>query len=198
MMFSEPPRIVLASRSPYRRTLLDQIRLPHLAEPADVDETPRPGERPERTALRLAEEKARAVLSRHPEALIIGSDQVCALEDGTILGKPGTHDVAVRQLLAMSGRRARFHTAVCLLNARTGRSRSLNVPTEVKYRALSRETIEAYLAADRPYDCAGSAKIESLGIALVERVTSDDPSALVGLPLVSLCTLLAAEGVAVL
>lgn len=198
MMFSDPPRIVLASRSPYRRALLQQLRLDHDAEPADLDESPLPGEAPADTARRLAGEKARAIAMRHPDALIIGSDQVCAADDGKTFGKPGSHEAAVRQLTEMSGRRVLFHTAVCLLNARTVAERYASVPTEVQYRILSRDAIEAYLAADRPYDCAGSAKIESLGIALVERVASDDPTALIGLPLIALVSLLAAEGVRVL
>jgi septum formation protein len=198
MMFSHAPRIILASRSPYRRALLRQIHLEHDAQPADLDESALPGELPADTATRLAHEKARAVAPRYPDALIIGSDQVCALEDGTALGKPGNHEAAVRQLTQMSGRRVLFHTAACLLNARTGRARHASVPTEVQYRTLSRDTIEAYLNSDKPYDCAGSAKIESLGIALVERVSSDDPSALIGLPLIALIGLLADEGVRVI
>lgn len=198
MMFSDTPRIVLASRSPYRRALLKQIRLDHDAEPADLDESPVAGESPADTAWRLAGEKARTIATRHPDALIIGSDQVCALDDGNTLGKPGSHEAAIRQLMQMSGRRVLFHTAVCLLNARTGTERYASVPTEVLYRTLSRDTIQAYLTCDQPYDCAGSAKIESLGIALVERVTSDDPTALIGLPLIALIDLLGAEGVRVL
>lgn len=197
MMFSDATRIVLASRSPYRRALLRQIRLDHDAEPADLDEAPLPDEAPADTARRLAGAKARAIAPRHPDALIIGSDQVCALADGRRFGKPGTHEAAVDQLTAMSGRRVLFHTAVCLLNARSGAERYASVPTEVQFRTLTPASIEAYLAADRPYDCAGAAKIESLGIALVERVTSDDPSALIGLPLIALVDLLAAEGVRV-
>lgn len=133
--------------------------------------------------------------SRHPNALVIGSDQVACMDDGTIFGKPGTHANAVFQLERMSGRRVVFHTAVCLLNARSGNASHANVPTDVQFRVLSRSTIETYLARDEPYDCAASAKIERLGIALVERVTSDDPSALVGLPLIALVGLLAAEDV---
>ena len=173
--------------------LLEQIGVAHDADPADIDETPRPGEIPQAFAARLAREKAEAVGVRHPEALVIGSDQVACMADGTIFGKPGDHEHAVAQLLRMSGRRVAFHTAVCLLNARTGNTSHANVPTEVQFRVLSRSTIETYLAKDEPYDCAASAKIERLGIALVERVTSDDPSALVGLPLIALVSLLAAE-----
>lgn len=198
MMFSDTPRIVLASRSPYRRALLRQIRLEHDAEPADLDESALQGEAPADTARRLAGEKARTIAGRHPDALVIGSDQVCALGGTRTFGKPGSHEAAVKQLTEMSGRSVLFHTAVCLINARTGTERYASVPTEVQYRTLSRTTIEAYLNGDRPYDCAGSAKIECLGIALVERVTSDDPTALIGLPLIALVSLLAAEGVRVL
>jgi septum formation protein len=198
MMFSDTRRIVLASRSPYRRTLLDQIRLTHEAVPADIDESALPGESPPMTAHRLAGAKARAIAHRFPNALIIGSDQVCALENGRTFGKPGTHGIAVEQLETMSGQRVFFHTAVCLLNTSTHAERYADVPTEVQYRTLSSRAIEAYLASDRPYDCAGSAKIESRGIALVERVTSDDPTALIGLPLIALIGLLEAEGIQVL
>jgi septum formation protein len=193
MMFSNEPRIVLASRSRYRRMLLEQIGIEHHADPADIDEHPHPGEAPEALAARLAHEKAHAVASRHHEALVIGSDQVACMDDGTIVGKPGDHATAVEQLQRMSGRRVMFHTAVCLLNARTGRASHANVPTDVQFRVLSRSVIETYLTKDEPYDCAASAKIERLGIALMERVTSNDPSALVGLPLIALVSLLAAE-----
>lgn len=173
--------------------LLEQIGVPHEADPADIDESARPGEAPHALAARLASEKAAAVATRHTQALVIGSDQVACMDDGTIFGKPGTHANAVAQLERMSGCRVVFHTAVCLLNTRTGNTSHANVPTDVQFRVLSRAAIEAYLAKDEPYDCAASAKIERLGIALVERVTSDDPSALVGLPLIALVGLLAAE-----
>lgn len=173
--------------------LLDQIGVPHEADPADIDESVRPGEAPRALAARLAHEKAVAVAARHAQALVIGSDQVACMDDGTIFGKPGSHAKAVAQLERMSGRRVVFHTAVCLVNARTGGTSHANVPTDVQFRVLGRAAIETYLARDEPYDCAASAKIERLGIALVERVTSDDPSALVGLPLIALVGLLAAE-----
>jgi len=171
--------------------------LDHEADPADIDESALANELPADTAMRLAVEKARVVSRRHADALIIGSDQVCALNDATTFSKPGSHESAVHQLSKMSGRRVLFHTAVCLLNARSETEHHASVPTEVQFRTLTRDTIEAYLAADRPYDCAGAAKIESLGITLVERVTSDDPTALIGLPLIALVGLLAAEGVRV-
>lgn len=195
MIFSAPRRIILASGSPYRRALLDQIRLCHEAEPADIDESPLPGESPADSALRLAREKARAIGVRHARALVIGSDQVCARDDGKRFGKPGTHEAARLQLAQMSGRRLTFYTAVCVLASDTGTERCAMVPTEVQYRVLSAAAIDRYLHIDEPYDCAGSAKIERLGVTLVERVTSDDPSALIGLPLIELVNLLAAEGV---
>lgn len=173
--------------------LLEQIGIAHDADPADIDESRHPGEAPRELAARLAREKAEAIAHRHPDALIIGSDQVACMHEGTIFGKPGTHANAVVQLQRMSGRRVLFHTAVCLLNTRTGNASSANVPTDVQFRVLTRSAIETYLRKDEPYDCAASAKIERLGIALVQRVTSDDPSALVGLPLIALVGLLAAE-----
>lgn len=146
------------------------------------------------TALRLAGAKAAAVAPAHARAIIIGSDQVAEL-DGLPLGKPGTHAAAVTQLQAMSGRSVTFHTAVCVLNAATDRRHLANVPTTVRFRDLSAAEIDAYLLAEQPYDCAGAAKIEGLGIALVNGVDSDDPTALIGLPLIAVVTFLRAEGV---
>ncbi|RPI47974.1 MAG: septum formation protein Maf [Betaproteobacteria bacterium] len=197
MIFSSETEVVLASGSRYRRALLDQLGLHYLACPADIEETARAGELPTATASRLASEKARAVARTYPTALVIGSDQVGSLDGLTAFSKPGNHVEAVAQLARMSGRTVRFHTAVCLFNARTAAERNALVTTEVRFRKLAAEVIEAYLERDRPYDCAGSAKIESLGIALVERVTSDDPTALLGLPLIALIDLLAAEGIRV-
>ena len=197
MMFSHESSIVLASGSRYRRALLDQIGLNYIACPADIEEDAHPGELPMGTASRLASEKARAVALRYPSALVIGSDQVGSLDGRTAFSKPGDHNEAVEQLTRMSGRTVHFHTAVCIFNARTCTERGALVSTEVHFRTLTTKVIEAYLKRDRPYDCAGSAKIESLGIALVERVTSDDPTALLGLPLIALIDLLAAEGVSV-
>lgn len=162
-----------------------------------VDETALPGESPIRTALRLAEAKAEAVAPAACDALIIGSDQVAVL-NGQKLGKPGDHDTAARQLRAMRGRSVVFHTALCLLNAAAGRKQTENVPTTVFFRDFSDAQIERYLRAEQPYDCAGSAKIEGLGIALVERIDSEDPSALIGLPLMKLTTMLRNEGVEVI
>jgi septum formation protein len=185
--------LVLASSSPYRRTLLERLRLRFTVAAPNVDETPLAGEAPQATALRLAEAKARAAGARAP-ALVIGSDQVAVL-DGRPLGKPLTHEAAVAQLLAMRGRAVIFHTALCLLDAATGDAQIEEVPTTVVFRTYSETQAARYLEHDRPYDCAGSAKIEALGIALVERVTSSDPTALIGLPLIALTTMLGRAGV---
>ncbi|MGE0558257.1 MAG: nucleoside triphosphate pyrophosphatase [Burkholderiales bacterium] len=189
--------IVLASSSAYRKALLQRIGLECTAIAPDIDETALPREAPQNTALRLARAKAQRIAQDRPAALIIGSDQVAVLND-TALGKPGTHDAAVRQLQAMSGQTVTFHTALCVLDAAAGNAQSANVPTTVRFRVLDRDRIERYLTIDRPYDCAGSAKIEALGIALVEKVESDDPSALIGLPLITLVTMLMRNGIEVL
>ena len=191
-----PPAIVLASTSPYRRDLLARLRLPFEVRAPAVDETARPGEAARETALRLAQAKARAVAPECPAALIIGCDQVAAL-DGASLGKPGTHANAVAQLKAMRGKSVVFHTALALFNARTRALQTAEVPTTVRFRHYDDAEIERYLAAERPYDCAGSAKIEGIGIALVESVHSADPSALIGLPLIQLAAMLRNEGVAI-
>jgi len=195
MMFSAATQLVLASGSPYRRALLDQVGLEYVASASDIDETPRAREAPSELVIRLAREKAQAVARAYPGAVVIGSDQAGTMDGATTFSKPTDHDDAVAQLTRMSGQIVVFHTAVCVLNARTRRERDAVVSTEVKFRPLSRKTIDTYLQRDQPYDCAGSAKIERLGIALVERVTSDDPTALVGLPMIALITLLAAEGI---
>lgn len=186
-------QLVLASTSPYRRELLARLRLPFEVCSPDADETPVPGESPPMTAERLAVVKAQAVASRYPQALVIGSDQVAYL-DGRVYGKPGNHDNAVRQLREMSGRTVIFHTGLCLLNAATGIARVRGVPIRVTFRELSDTTIERYLRREQPYDCAGSAKSEGLGITLIARFEGDDPNALIGLPLIALCDLLAEEG----
>jgi len=190
------PRIVLASTSPYRRALLERLRLPFAVATPDTVETALPGEAARDTALRLAQAKARAVASSFPKALVIGSDQVAEL-DGAHLGKPGNHGNAVAQLMAMRGKSVLFHTALALLNTASGAMQTADVPTTVQFRHYSEREIERYLELERPYDCAGSAKIEGLGIVLVERVTGDDPSALTGLPLVQLAAMLRKEGVAI-
>lgn len=191
-----PPRppLILASTSRYRRELLERLRLPFEVHAPDVDEAPLAGETPAVLARRLALAKARAVAERYPQAIVIGSDQVADL-DGEALGKPGTHDRAVAQLRAMSGRTLIFHTALAVVRLSSGFERRASVPVTVRLRTLSDAEIEHYLRAERPYDCAGSAKIETLGIALVEAVDSDDPTALVGLPLIRTCEMLRAAGV---
>jgi len=191
-----PRSIVLASTSPYRRDLLARLRLRFEVRAPAVDETPLPGETAREAALRLAQSKARAVAPECPTALIIGCDQVAVL-DGVSLGKPGNHDSAVAQLKAMRGRSVLFHTALALFNARTGALQTAEVPTTVRFRQYGDAEIEHYLELERPYDCAGSAKIEGLGIVLVESVHSSDPTALIGLPLMQLAAMLRNEGVAV-
>lgn len=191
------PSIVLASTSPYRRELLARLRLPFECTSPEIDETALPGEAPRATALRLARAKAEAVARRLPQALVIGADQVADL-DGVALNKPGTHERALEQLLALQGRSAQFHSALAV-SADGGRRTQIDcVSTEVRFRRRSPEQLDAYLRADRPYDCAGSAKIETLGIALVEAVRGDDPTALIGLPLIRLTGMLAAFGCEVL
>ena len=188
-------KIVLASTSPYRRELLQRLRLPFDVLAPAVDEGRLPGESPFALALRLAEAKAREVAQRRPDHIVIGSDQVAEL-DGEPIGKPHTHEAALAQLERMQGRRLVFHTALAVVAP--GFALVESVPTTVTFRALGREALDAYLRIDQPYDCAGAAKIESLGIALVERVESDDPTALIGLPLIRLTSMLQAAGVAVL
>ncbi len=190
------PLIVLASSSPYRRSLLARLGLPFEVRTPVLDEAALPGEAARDTALRLAQAKARAVAADCPGALIIGSDQVAVL-DGMALGKPGTHANAVAQLKAMRGKSVLFHTAVALFNAATRVLQSAEVPTTVRFRRYTDSEIERYLTAERPYDCAGSAKIEGIGIALVATVESTDPSALIGLPLIELAAMLRNEGVVI-
>lgn len=185
--------LVLASGSPYRRQLLAQLGLPFEWLSPDIDESPRPGETSEQLVQRLALAKAEALAGRCGEALIIGCDQVAQL-DGAIMTKPGNHRRALEQLSACSGRRVRFHTGLCLLNTASGNSRTCCVPFEVAFRQLDRHRIENYLRREQPYDCAGSFKVEGLGISLFTRLIGEDYSALVGLPLIALCDMLTAEG----
>jgi len=189
--------LILASSSPYRRELLERLRLPFSVVSPDVDETPLVGETPEQTALRLAQKKARKVGESHPASLVIGCDQVATL-DGLQLGKPITHDNAVRQLHLMRGRIVTFHSAICLFNAATGNMQAEDVTFEVRFRQLNDDQIENYLLKEQPYHCAGSAKSEGLGIALIEWMRGDDPNALIGLPLIRLITMLQNEEVAVI
>ncbi len=190
------PLLILASTSPFRRELLARLGLPFETANPGVDEALLPGETPAASALRLAEAKARAVAGCHRDALIIGSDQVAYL-DGQVFGKPGTHANAVRQLQAMRGRRVNFFTGLCLLDASSGRAHRRGVPTLVTFRNLTDEEIESYLGKEQPYHCAGSAKSEGLGIALIARIDGEDPNALIGLPLIALCDLLRIENISV-
>ncbi len=181
--------IVLASTSPYRRQLLARLRVAFEIDAPAVDETPLPLELPRAIAQRLARNKALAVEPRHRDAIIIGADQV-ADDDGQPLGKPGDHAAALEQLQSLQGRTVVFHTALAVLDSASGQLREDSVPTTVRFRTLPRAVLDAYLRLDTPYDCAGAAKAESLGIMLLESVQSDDPTALIGLPLIRLTTLL--------
>ena len=191
------PQLVLASTSPYRRDLLSRLGIPFIAANPEVDESPLPGEIPENLALRLSEAKARAVAPLYPEALIIGSDQVAVL-DGQVFGKPGSHDRAVQQLQTMRGKTVNFFTGLCLLNVKANEVKVRGISTLVTFRNLSDTEIENYLRKEQPYNCAGSARSEGLGIASISRIQGDDPNALIGLPLISLCDLLAEAGVSIL
>lgn len=189
-------QLVLASTSRYRKELLERFGLPFITARPSTDETPLPKEHPAATAERLAVEKAKAVAADHPEALIIGSDQVAYL--GTEhFGKPGTVERAQQQLRRMSGQTVIFHTAVALLNATTGEFSCQGVPTQVRFRHLSDEEIQRYVAREMPLDCAGSAKSEGLGISLLEALSGDDPTALIGLPLITLARMLRQAGLLV-
>lgn len=190
-------RLVLASTSRYRRELLARLGLPFECCSPGVDETPLADEAPALAAERLATAKARAAVARYPDALVIGADQV-AYAGSLRLDKPLTHANAVRQLTEVSGRRATFETSVALLDSKTGALQLRTVPTTVQFRPLSRQAIEAYLQREQPYDCAGSAKAEGLGIALIARIDSEDPTALIGLPLMALTEMLTAAGLPVL
>jgi septum formation protein len=188
------PPLILASTSRYRRELLERLRLPFTVVAPQVDETAAPGEAPAALARRLALAKAQAVAAREPQAVVIGSDQVAEL-DGTALGKPGTHERAREQLRSMRGRAVRFHTAVAVARRASGFEQEQLVTVTVRFRALSDEEIERYLRLEQPYDCAGSAKCETLGIVLADAIESDDPTALVGLPLIRTAAMLRAAGV---
>ena len=185
--------LVLGSTSRYRRELLSRLRLAFDVAAPDVDETPQPGEAPRALALREALAKARDVAARHRQAIVIGSDQVADLA-GRPLGKPGTHERAVAQLRAMSGQTVVFQTALSVVCVATGFEQTDLAAVEVRFRTLNEGEIERYLRAEQPYDCAGSAKSEGLGIALLEAIHNDDPSALVGLPLIRTARLLRAAG----
>ncbi|MCK6414152.1 MAG: Maf family nucleotide pyrophosphatase [Giesbergeria sp.] len=195
-MHQSPPLVrtlVLGSTSRYRRELLQRLGLPFTVAAPDVDETPLQGEAPRALALRLALAKARAVAAQHPDAVVIGSDQVADLH-GQPLGKPGTHERASAQLQRMSGETVIFQTAVAVVCAATGFEQVDLAPVEVRFRTLTGDEIERYLRIEQPYDCAGSAKSEGLGISLLDAILSDDPTALVGLPLIRTCRMLRAAG----
>ncbi len=189
--------LVLGSTSAYRRELLQRLQIPFEIAAPDVDETPRAGENPAQLARRLALEKAKSVATHFPESVVIGSDQVADL-DGLPLGKPGNHERAVTQLRQMRGKTVVFQTAVAVVCLATGFEQTDLASVSVRFRALTDEDIENYLHAEQPYDCAGSAKSEGLGIALLESITSDDPTALVGLPLMRTCRMIRAAGIRLL
>lgn len=191
------PALILASSSVYRREVLTHLQIPFSCVAPDVDETPLSHELPQETALRLAQIKAKKVGTSNTHALIIGCDQVATL-DNLQLGKPLNHDNASHQLRTMRGREVIFHSALCLYNAATHRMQAEVVPYIVKFRNLTDAQIENYLLKEQPYHCAGSAKSEGLGIAIIERMTGDDPNALIGLPLIALVNMLQNEGVAVI
>jgi septum formation protein len=190
---SNRPPLILGSTSRYRRELLERLRMPFSVEAPHVDETALNGEAPAALAVRLALAKARAVALSHGNAVVIGSDQVADL-NGTPIGKPGTHERAVEQLRSMRGKTVVFQTAVSVVHAALGFEKTVLVPVTVRFRNLSDDEIERYLRAEQPYDCAGSAKSETLGIALLTAIESDDPTALVGLPLIQTCELLRQAG----
>ena len=175
--------IILASSSKYRRELLNRLRLNFRCQAPEIDESPRDGETPHDTCKRLAREKALAISAEHPDAIVIGSDQVADV-DGVAISKPGKHDAARAQLRSMSGKTIAFHTAVAVVCHESNQLIEFSVPTQVQFRLLNDAEIERYLIAEEPYDCAGSAKSEGLGISLLERIESTDPTALIGLPLI--------------
>ena len=196
------PTLILASGSAYRRELLSRLCLPFESVAPDIDESALTNEAPEQTALRLAEQKAAAIAKNHPNSIVIGSDQVATL-DGKHIGKPGTHEAALLQLQKMRGKTVIFHTAICLIDNRSAihenrigsAIQTENVQTLVAFRQLSDCELDAYLRIEQPYDCAGSAKNEGLGITIIEKIVSNDPTALTGLPLISLTTMLRNIGV---
>jgi septum formation protein len=190
------PDLILASTSRYRKELLTRLGIEFRCDRPETDESPLPGEAPHELATRLAIEKARAVAPRHPDALIIGSDQVASCA-GARFGKPGNAERAIAQLTAMSGKEVVFDTAIALLDTRNDKLRVLNVPTRVGFRTLSNEEIARYVEREQPFDCAGSAKSEGLGISLLTHIRGDDPNALIGLPLIALCELLREAGIAI-
>jgi len=192
-----PRKLILASTSVYRRELLERLGLPFEVIASDVDETPQPQEMPENLACRLALAKAQSVASRFPSRVVIGSDQVADLH-GQALGKPGTHERARAQLQQMRGQTVVFQTAVAVVCLESGFAQTQLAQVRVSFKNLSDTQIERYLLAEKPYDCAGSAKSEGLGIALLDHIDNDDPTALVGLPLIRTCQMLEAAGIQIL
>lgn len=195
--FSSSARLILASGSVYRKELLQRLQIPFSCVSPDIDETPLPGELPQETALRLAQQKAQHVARQHAGSIVIGSDQVATL-DQLQIGKPGNHQRALEQLMLMRGREVIFHTALCVTDSREHAEHPVqlvNVQTRVTMRNLPEHELDAYLRIEQPYDCAGSAKNEGLGIALLESVVSDDPTALTGLPMIALTGMLRRCGV---
>ncbi len=191
------PRLVLASSSPFRKTILEKLGLPFQINAPDIDESPHSNETAQQMVKRLACAKAIKVAENCPDAVIIGSDQVAVI-DGQILGKPGNHEKAVTQLQQASGKTVTFLTGLCLLNGATGQYQSEVIPFEVVFRDLNLGQIENYLQAEQPYNCAGSFKSEGLGIALFERLKGEDPNTLIGLPLIKLIRMLEKEGINVI
>lgn len=189
--------LILASSSVYRRELLTRLQIPFTCISPEVDETPLIGELPQTTALRLAQAKAIKIAADHPSALIIGCDQVATLDD-IQLGKPMTHENATKQLKLMRGREVIFHSALCLYNAATKNMQAEVVPYIVQFRQLTDAQIESYLQKEQPYHCAGSAKSEGLGIAIIEKMVGEDPNALIGLPLIRLIHMLENEGIEII
>ena len=189
--------LVLASSSPFRKMLLEKLGLEFECHSPDIDESPLPKETPQALVQRLATQKAKAVKSVYPDALIIGSDQVAVLDD-QIIGKPKDHEHAVKQLQHASGRQVQLYTGLTLLNAQTGSTQERVEPYSVVFKSLTTSQIENYLHKDQPYNCSGSLKSESLGIALLESLSGDDPNTLIGLPLIQLVAMLSSEGVEVI
>lgn len=189
------PTLLLASSSPYRKSLLERLGIPFNCASPDIDETPIPGESAGTLAVRLATGKARALAEQYPDTLIIGSDQVATLPDGTLLNKPGNHEQARVQLAQSSGKSVRFLTGLALLDTRTNSLQSCCERFDVHFRELSEQEIESYLIKEQPYDCAGSFKMEGLGIALFSRLEGRDPNSLIGLPLIALVDMLKTSGI---
>ncbi len=186
------PTLILASSSPYRQQLLQRLGMPFVAIAPNLDESPQPGESPKNLTLRLAKAKAQAIASLHPKAWVIGSDQSADL-NGHAIGKPGTHAAALAQLKQMQGQIVVFHTSLCLIGQ--GFCETTHVPTTVQFRNLPEQVLDQYLRLEQPYDCAGSAKSESMGIILLEKIESEDPTALIGLPLIALTSLFLQAGI---